>query len=40
MFMNGEELCSLEDFKRCFSMEELLYYYESAGLEIWLTKIG
>ncbi len=40
MFMNGEELCSLEDLKRCFSMEELLYYYESGGLEIWLTKIG
>ncbi|MDE6034808.1 MAG: hypothetical protein K2G36_02745 [Ruminococcus sp.] len=40
MFMNGEELCSIEDLKRCFSIEELLYCYESGGLEIWLRKIG
>lgn len=40
MFMNGEALCNLDDLKRCFSMEELLYNYESGGLEIWLRKIG
>lgn len=40
MFMNGEYLETLQDLKRCFSIEELLYNYESGGLEIWLRKIG
>lgn len=40
MVMNGEVLCNLEDLKRCFSIEELLYDYESGELEIWLRKIG
>ena len=40
MLMNGEYLETLQDLKRCFSMEELLYSYESGGLEIWLERIG
>ena len=40
MLMNGEYLEILQDLKRCFSMEELLYSYESGGLEIWLERIG
>lgn len=40
MIMNGEYLETLQDLKRCFSMGELLYSYESSGLEIWLRKIG
>ena len=40
MIMNGEYLETLQDLKRCFSMGELLYSYESGGLEIWLRKIG
>ena len=40
MLMNGEYLETIQDLKRCFSIEELLYSYESGGLEIWLRKIG
>lgn len=40
MLMNGEYLETLQDLKICFSMEELLYSYESGGLEIWLERIG
>lgn len=40
MLMNGEYLETLQDLKRCFSIEELLYSYESGGLEIWLERIG
>ena len=40
MFMNGEYIENLDDLKRCFSIDELLYNYESGGLEIWLGKIG
>ncbi|MDE7365390.1 MAG: hypothetical protein K2N27_11045 [Ruminococcus sp.] len=40
MMMNGEYLENLDDLKRCFSIDELLYNYESGGLEIWLEKIG
>ena len=40
MLMNGEYLETLQDLKKCFSMEELLYSYESGGLEIWLERIG
>ena len=39
MLMNGEYLETIQDLKRCFSIEELLYSYESGGLEIWLRKI-
>lgn len=40
MLMNGEYLETLQDLKRCFSKEELLYSYESGELEIWLERIG
>lgn len=40
MMMNGEYLENLDDLKRCFSIDELLYNYESGGLEMWLEKIG
>ncbi len=38
--MNGEYLESLDDLKRCFSFDELIYNYGSGELEIWLRKIG
>ena len=40
MFMNGEYLENLDDLKRCFCMDELIYTYISGELEIWLRKIG
>ena len=40
MRMNGELLYSIADLKRCFSIDELLYSYESRELEIWLKRIG
>lgn len=40
MLMNGEYLETLQDLKRCFSIDELIYDYESGELEIWLRKIG
>lgn len=40
MFMNGEHLETLQDLKRCFCMDELIYNYGSGELEIWLRKIG
>ncbi len=40
MIMNGEKLCTIEDLKRCFSIDELIYSYYSGELEIWLKKIG
>ena len=40
MRMNGEELSSIMDLKHCFSIDELLYSYESGELEIWLKQIG
>ncbi|MDY3258277.1 MAG: hypothetical protein SOX14_08170, partial [Ruminococcus callidus] len=40
MFMNGEILTSLNDLKRCFCLEELLYSYYNGELEIFLDKIG
>lgn len=40
MFMNGEYLSGIDDLKRCFSIEELIYSYISGELEIWLRKIG
>lgn len=40
MFMNGEILTSLNDLKRCFCLDELIYNYSSGELEIWLRKIG
>ncbi|HBN10533.1 MAG TPA: hypothetical protein DIW26_01170 [Ruminococcus sp.] len=40
MFMNGEYLESVNDLKRCFCIDELLYIYGSGELEIWLRKIG
>lgn len=40
MFMNGEILTDLNDLKRCFSIDELLYSYGNGELEIFLEKIG
>ena len=40
MFMNGEYLENLNDLKRCFSIEELLYSYNNGELEIFLDKTG
>ncbi len=40
MFMNGEHLETLQDLKRCFCIDELIYDYGSGELEIWLKKIG
>ena len=39
MFMNGEYVKTIEDLKRCLSLEELVYNYYSGELEIWLRKI-
>lgn len=40
MMMNGEYLENLNDLKRCFCIDELIYDYISGELEIWLRKIG
>lgn len=41
MLMNGEYLENLNDLKRCFCIDELIYDYDGSGeLEIWLRKIG
>ena len=40
MLMNGEYLENLNDLKRCFCIDELIYGYISGELEIWLRKIG
>ena len=40
MVMNGEYLENLNDLRRCFCIEELIYSYVSGELEIWLRKIG
>lgn len=40
MLMNGEYLETIQDLKRCFSIEELLYSYYNGELEIFLDKIG
>ncbi|MGN0605550.1 MAG: hypothetical protein ACI4JM_03410 [Oscillospiraceae bacterium] len=38
--MNGEILTSLNDLKRCFCIDELLYSYYNGELEIFLDKTG
>ena len=40
MLMNGEYLETIQDLKRCFSLDELLYSYYNGELEIWLREIG
>lgn len=40
MVVNGEYLETLQDLKRCFCIDELIYNYISGELEIWLRKIG
>lgn len=40
MLMNGEYLENLDDLKRCFCIDELIYDYISGELEIWFRKIG
>lgn len=39
MLMNGEHLETIQDLKRCFCIDELIYSYGSGELEIWLRKI-
>ena len=36
----GEVLTSLNDLKRCFCIDELIYSYSNGELEIFLDKIG
>ena len=40
MLMNGEYLETLQDLKRCFCIDELIYSYYNGELEIFLNKIG
>lgn len=40
MVINGEYLENLDDLKRCFCIDELIYTYISGELEIWLKRIG
>ena len=40
MLMNGEHLEILQDMKRCFCIDELIYSYYNGELEIFLDKIG
>lgn len=40
MLMNGEYLENLNDLKRCFCIDELIYSYYNGELEIFLHKIG
>lgn len=39
MLMNGEHLETLQDLKRCFCIDELIYSYYNGELEIFLCKI-
>ena len=40
MYMNGEYLETLQDLKRCFCIDELVYSYYNGELELFLDKIG
>lgn len=40
MQMNGEYLKTIQDLKRCFCIDELIYSYCNGELEIFLDKIG
>lgn len=40
MFMNGEYIKTLNDLKRCFCIEELIYSYYNGELEFFLDKAG
>lgn len=40
MIMRGEEVSSLDELKRNFSIDELIYCFYSGELEIWLRQIG
>lgn len=40
MIMRGKKINSLDELKQNFSIDELIYYYYSGELEIWLTEIG
>lgn len=40
MLMNGEYLETLQDLKRCFCIDELIYSYYNGELEIFFEKIG
>lgn len=40
MLMNGEYVETLQDLKRCFCIDELIYSYFNSELEVLLDKIG
>ncbi len=40
MLMNGEEIYTIQDLKRCFCIDELVYSYYSGELEMWLERIN
>lgn len=40
MIMRGKKINSLDELKQNFSIDELIYYYYSGELEIWLIQIG
>jgi len=40
MIMRGEKIYSIAELKQNFSIDELIYYYYSGELEIWLIQIG
>lgn len=40
MIMQGKELKSVAELKQNFSIDELIYYYYSGELEIWLIQIS
>lgn len=40
MMMCGQEIQTLADFQRHFSIDEMVYSYYSGELEIWLRQIG
>ena len=40
MIMNGNKINSIKELKLNFSIDELIYYFYSGELEIWLRDIG
>ena len=40
MIMSGKEINSITELKQNFSINELIYSFDSGELEIWLRKIG
>ncbi|MGN1480580.1 hypothetical protein [Porcipelethomonas sp.] len=38
--MNGNKINSVKELKQNFCIDELIYYFYSGELEMWLRKIG